>query len=297
MSEWRCRKGRRTSREIQDWATGDLQEAWCFRVQLQTKDSRRQDTSVSSTATSPCTYTVRTAVYRQVCTVMWEIDPRLWDPLAWSSHTERHSKQCLAVRLIRFLDCSSNRVGSTTRTGYHIDNRDAICPFWWQLERVIAGINVIVYHIVPFVIRLANINALPKQSPRFLLNISRDLTFGCFSGNPLILIGYCQQAAARNGCNAACQYGVVKARFVRWCANHADCRAEHQNDDNQHDKQVSSFFDHIRFLLYSLACGDAIKRNVPTIAIYIFNVSHWHRGYNSCPWLTTTTVTFLGMAP
>ena len=112
------------------------------------------------------------------------------------------------MRLIRFLDCSSNRVGSTTRTGYHIDNRDAICPFWWQLERVIAGINVIVYHIVPFVIRLANINALPKQSPRFLLNISRDLAFGCFSGNPLILIGYCQQAAAWNVCNAACQYGV-----------------------------------------------------------------------------------------
>lgn len=56
--------------------------------------------------------------------------------------------------------------------------------------------------------------------------------------------------------------------------NRTDCRAEHQNDDNQHDKQVSSFFDHIRFLLYSLACGDAIKRNVPTIALYIFNVSH-----------------------
>lgn len=97
----------------------------------------------------------------------------------------------MAVRLIRFLDCSSNRVGSTTRTGYHIDNRDAICPFRWKLERVIAGINVIVYHIVPFVIRLANINALPKQSPRFLLNISRDLTFGCFSGNPLGSRSYC----------------------------------------------------------------------------------------------------------
>lgn len=41
-----------------------------------------------------------------------------------------------------------------------------------------------------------------------------------------------------------------------------------------YDKQVSSFFDHIRFLLYFLACGDAIKRNVPTIALYIFNVSH-----------------------
>lgn len=63
------------------------------------------------------------------------------------------------------------------------------------MERMITDIHVVVYNIMPLVVRLSNINSRPEESHRFLLDICCNFTFGCRPLNTLIFVGYGQQSA------------------------------------------------------------------------------------------------------